>query len=115
MSSKDCLGFCICLQNYQNFIVSYGGEETSCVCRRLLSKSEYPFLGRTSTFYRRGNRLVARETEREGVCATLRCLKTKLASVVNSRLGKGCHENLHIKVVCLRNYLNCEKGIKERE
>jgi hypothetical protein len=26
----------------------------------------------------------------------------------------GCHENLHIKVVCLRNYLNCEKGIKER-
>ncbi len=29
-------------------------------------------------------------------------------------LGKGCHENLHIKVVCLRIYLNCEKGIKER-
>jgi hypothetical protein len=29
-------------------------------------------------------------------------------------LGKGCHENLHIKVVCLRNYLNCEKGIKRR-
>ncbi len=29
-------------------------------------------------------------------------------------MGKGCHENLHIKVVCLRNYLNCEKGIKER-
>ncbi len=26
-----------------NFIVSKGGEETSCVLRRLLSKSEYPF------------------------------------------------------------------------
>jgi hypothetical protein len=48
------------------------------------------------------------------VCATLRCLKTKLASVVNGRLEKGCHENLHIKVVCLGNYLNCEKGIRER-
>ena len=42
-------------------------------------KVRIPILGRTSTFYsgteRRGNRLVARETEREGVCATLRCLK----------------------------------------
>jgi hypothetical protein len=50
-------------------------------------------LGRTSTFYsrteRRGNRLVARETEREGVCATLCCLKTKLASIVKWPLGKG--------------------------
>jgi hypothetical protein len=26
-----------------HFIVYKGGEETSCVCRRLLSKSEYPF------------------------------------------------------------------------
>jgi hypothetical protein len=73
-------------------------------------KVRIPVLGRTSTFYsgteRRGNRLVARETEREGVCATLRCLKMKLASVVKCRLRKGCHENLHIKVVCLRNYLN---------
>ena len=49
--------------------------------------------GCTSTIHgrteRRGNRLVARETEREGVCATLRCLKTKLASVVKRMLGKG--------------------------
>ena len=56
-------------------------------------KVRIPVLGRTSTFYsgteRRGNRLVARETEREVVCATLRCLKTKLASVVKRPLGKG--------------------------
>ncbi len=56
-------------------------------------KVRMPVLGRTSTFYsgteRRGNRLVARETEREGVCVTLRCLKMKLASVVKWLLGKG--------------------------
>ncbi len=56
-------------------------------------KIRLPVLGRTSTFYsgteRRGNRLVARDTEREGVCATLRCLKMKLASVVKRPLGKG--------------------------
>ena len=56
-------------------------------------KIRIPVLGRTSTFYsrteRRGNRLVARGTEREGVCATLRCLKRKLASVVKRPLGKG--------------------------
>ncbi len=56
-------------------------------------KVRIPVLSRTSTFYsgteRRGNRLVARETEREGVCATLRCLKMKLASVVKQPLGKG--------------------------
>jgi hypothetical protein len=53
-------------------------------------KVRIPVLGRTSTFYSgRGNRLVARETEREGVCATLRCLKMKLASVVKRLLGKG--------------------------
>ncbi len=56
-------------------------------------KIRIPVLGRTSTFYsrmeRRGNRLVARETEREGVCATLRCLKMKLVSVVKRPLGKG--------------------------
>ncbi len=56
-------------------------------------KVRIPVLGHTSTFYsgmeRRGNRLVARETEREGVCATLRCLKIKLASVVKRLLGKG--------------------------
>ncbi len=56
-------------------------------------KVRIPILGCTSTFYsgkeRRGNRLVAREKEREGVCATLRCLKTKLASVVKRPLGKG--------------------------
>ncbi len=56
-------------------------------------KIRIPILGCTSTFYsrkeRRGNRLVARETEREGVCASLRCLKMKLASVVKWLLGKG--------------------------
>ncbi len=56
-------------------------------------KIRMPVLGRTSTFYsrteRRGTRLVARETEREGVCATLHCLKTKLVSVVKWPLGKG--------------------------
>jgi hypothetical protein len=56
-------------------------------------KIRIPVLGCTSTFYSRteswGNRLVARETEREGVCATLRCLKTKLASVVKRPIGKG--------------------------
>ena len=56
-------------------------------------KIRIPILGCTSTFYsrteRRGNRLVARETEREGVCATLHCLKMKLASVVKQLLGKG--------------------------
>ena len=56
-------------------------------------KVRIPVLGRTLTFYsgteRRRNRLVARETEREGVCATLRCLKMKLASVVKRPLGKG--------------------------
>jgi hypothetical protein len=64
------------------------------VCpQTFIVKIRIPVLGRTSTFYsrmeRRGNRLVARETEREGVCATLRCLKTKLASVVKRPLGKG--------------------------
>jgi hypothetical protein len=88
------------------------------VCPQMfIVKIRIPVLGRTSTSYsrteRRGNRLVARETER-GVSATMRCLKMKLASVVNGRLGKGCHKNLHIKVVCLINYLNCEKGIRER-
>ena len=56
-------------------------------------KVRIPVLGRTSTFYsemeRRGNSLVARETEREGVCATLRCLKMMLASIVKRPLGKG--------------------------
>ncbi len=56
-------------------------------------KVRIPILGRTSTFYsgteRRGNRLVARETERKGVCVTLHCLKKKLASVVKRPLGKG--------------------------
>ena len=56
-------------------------------------KIRIPVLGRTSTFYsrteRRGNRLVARETGREGVCATLHCLKMMLASVVKRPLGKG--------------------------
>ena len=56
-------------------------------------KIRIPVLGRTSTFYsrteRRGNRLVARETERESVCATLHCLKMQLASVVKWPLGKG--------------------------
>jgi hypothetical protein len=56
-------------------------------------KVRIPVLGRTSTFYsgteRRGSKLVARETERKGVCATLRCLKKKLASVVKRPLGKG--------------------------
>ena len=56
-------------------------------------KIRIPVLGCTSIFYsgteRRGNRLVARETEREGVCATLHCLKMKLASVVKRPLGKG--------------------------
>ncbi len=46
-----------------------------------------------SMFYsrmeRRGNRLVARETESESVCVTLRCQKMKLASVVKRLLGKG--------------------------
>jgi len=44
------------------------------VCpQTFIVKVRIPVLGRTSTFYsgteRRGNRLVARETEREGVCA----------------------------------------------
>jgi hypothetical protein len=56
-------------------------------------KIRIPVFGCTSTIYsrteRRGNRLVARETERESVCMTLRCLKTKLASVVKRPLGKG--------------------------
>ncbi len=55
-------------------------------------KIRIPVFGRTS-FYsrkeRRGNRLVARETEREGVSVTLHCLKTKLASIVKQPLGKG--------------------------
>jgi hypothetical protein len=56
------------------------------VCpQTFIVKIRIPVLGRTSTFYsrteRRVNRLVARETEREGVCVTLRCLKMKLASV----------------------------------
>ncbi len=74
------------------FIVSKGGAETLCP-QTFIVKVRIPVLGRTSTFYsrteRRGNRLVARETEREGVCATLRCLKMKLASVVKRQLGKG--------------------------
>jgi hypothetical protein len=52
------------------------------VCPQMfIVKIRIPVLGRTSTIYsrmeRRGNRLVARETEREGVCATLHCLKMK--------------------------------------
>ncbi len=73
-------------------IVSKGGAETLCP-QTFIVKVRIPVLGRTSTFYsrtkRRGNRLVARETEREGVCATLRCLKMRLASVVKWPLGIG--------------------------
>ena len=56
-------------------------------------KIRIPVFGCTSTIYsgteRRGNRLVARETERESVCAALHCRKKYLASVVNGRLQKG--------------------------
>ncbi len=81
-------------------------------------KFRIPVLGCTSMLYsrteRRGNRLVARETERERLCVRL-CVANEVGvRCKKGRLGKGCHESLHIKVVCLRNYLNCEKGIKER-
>ncbi len=73
-------------------IVCKGGVETLCP-QTFIVKVRIPIFGRTSTFYsgteRRGNSLVARETEREGVCATLHCLKMKLASVVKWPLGKG--------------------------
>jgi hypothetical protein len=78
--------------------------------------------GCTSTIYsrmeRRGNRLVARETERECVCSV--ALQENVVGVrcKNGRLRKGrlcCHENLNIKVVCLRNYLNCERWIREKD
>jgi hypothetical protein len=65
------------------------------LCPQLfIVKVRIPVLGRTSTFYsgtvRRGNRLVARETEREGVCVTLHCLKMRLAPIVKwPLLGKG--------------------------
>jgi hypothetical protein len=76
----------------QFFIVSKGGAETWCP-QTFIVKVRIPVLGRTSTFYsgmeRRGNRLVARETEKEGVCVTLRCLKMMLASIVKRPLGKG--------------------------
>jgi len=78
---------------HEENIVFKGGEETFVCPQTFIVKIRIPVLGRTSTFYsgteRRGNRLVSRETEREGVCATLRCLKTKLASVVKRPLGKG--------------------------
>ncbi len=74
------------------FIVCKGGAETLCP-QTFIVKVRIPVLGRTSTFYsgteRGGNRLVARETEREGVCATLGCLKMMLASVVKRPFGKG--------------------------
>jgi hypothetical protein len=76
----------------QYSIVCKGGAETLCP-QMFIVKVRIPVLGHTSTFYsgteRRGNRLVARETERESVCATLRCLKMMLASVVKRPLGKG--------------------------
>jgi hypothetical protein len=74
------------------YIVCKGGAEALCL-QTFIVKVRIPVLGSTSTFYsgteRRENRLVARETEREGVCATLRCPKMKLASVVKRPLGKG--------------------------
>ncbi len=90
-SLKDCYNkFYKILKIY--YIVSKGGEETLCP-QTFIVKIRIPVLGRTSTFYsgteRRRNRLVARETEREGVCATLHCLKMKLASVVKWPIGKG--------------------------
>ncbi len=49
-------------------IVSKGGAETLCP-QTFIVKVRIPILGRTLTFYsgteRRGNRLVARETERQ--------------------------------------------------
>jgi hypothetical protein len=69
---------------------------------------------------RRGNRLVARETERERVCVCGIALQENTVGVhcKNSRLRKGrlcCHENLNIKIVCLRNYLNCERWFREKD
>jgi hypothetical protein len=80
------------VKSFITFIVSKGGAETLCP-QTFIVKVRIPVLGCTSTFYsgtkRRGNRLVTRETEREGVCATLCCLKMMLASVVKRPLGKG--------------------------
>jgi len=63
-------------------------------------KIRMPVSGCISTFYsrteRRGNRLVARETERESVCATLRCLKMQLASVVKRVAMRTCTLKLFV-------------------
>ncbi len=82
-------------------------------------------LGCTSMIYsrmeRRGNRLVAREKERESVlCVCGIALQENTVGICckNGRLRKGrlcCHENLNIKVVCLRNNLNCERWIREKD
>ncbi len=56
-------------------------------------QNQNDFFDCTSTIYsrteRRGNRLVARETERECVCATELCRKKYLASVEKWPLAKG--------------------------
>jgi hypothetical protein len=55
-------------------IVSKGAEETFVCRQKFIVKIRIPVFGCTSMIYsrteRRGNRLVAREAEREGVCAT---------------------------------------------
>jgi hypothetical protein len=55
-------------------IVCKGAEETFVCPQTFIVKIRIPIFGCTSTIYsrteRRGNRLVARETERESVCAT---------------------------------------------
>jgi hypothetical protein len=78
--------------------------------------------GCTSTIYsgteRRGNRLVARDRERVCVCGLAlqeNVVGVRCKTAACERVDFVAMRTLNIKVVCLRNYLNCERGIREKD
>ena len=82
--------------------------------RRLLFLNRYSFAASCCYIYtrteRRGNRQVARETERESVRVWERCAKTDSASVVKLTVGKNPVDQFWDKLGCIsifwRNYFN---------
>jgi len=90
-------------------------RQRSCKVRRLLFLNRYyPFAASCCYIYtqteRRGNRQVARETERESVRVWERCTKTDSASVVKLTVGKNPVDQFWDKLggisIFCRNYFN---------